>query len=225
MKNKITKILSTVFLFSSMSALPCIADEKKPAEKAEPTKQILRLLKDAGLEDKQLAEISKALKGAQADVKPAAKPKVIRKTMVIGPDGIAKTLDSDDEAGIDLNMLLSGLKDIDIERLGDDDKADVKVSGKVSVIGPDGKVTSTEIDGFENLDVDLLLKEAMQGIDIDDIEIDSELLSVGPAVLLDSGIMGKVGRQNKTHDSEIKKLRKELAEQRKLLEEILEKLK
>ena len=142
-------------------------------------------------------------------------------TTVIGPDGKIHTTTTIDELP-DSEIIIEELPDIKkiieeatgstFEQLGDIpiDQLLKSGSGSITVVGPDGKVTTKKLS--ETGGLNQIIQEALKGINIEGVT--AQVVDVEKPFIQQKGGIRK----------EINQLRKELAEQRKLLEQILEKL-
>lgn len=227
MKNNITKLLCAVLAFGITTTAASLADKPAPPCENKGNLQVKKALEAAGVDDETAAKILEALGNANVGDKEApgkAKAgdksglgvKVESKTVIIGPDGKVRTLDSDEAKEIDLGKLLSGVKLHGAGKGGGDDPK-VQVRGEVSVIGPDGKKTTKDLKLGEGLDLGEIIGDAMKGGDVGELGVDAEAFSFGPAVLMGGARLGSM-------KGELEEIRAELKAQRKLLEKILKKL-
>lgn len=214
-----TKMIGAILTLGVLASGPGLAEKPKVDMDKGDAAAIVEAMKAAGLDDASVAAIKKALEGKDADPAPVIETKVFRKSVIIGPDGKARTLTDEEMKGIDLGKGLLNLKKLG-KQPKDGDREPAIVSGKVTVVGPDGKVQTTDLDlGGDLESLNEVLKEAMGGINLDDLGVDPGVFSVGPGFLIQPDALRKDSTQK-----EIEKLRKELAEQRTLLEKILSKL-
>jgi len=132
-------------------------------------------------------------------------------TTVIGPDGKILTTTSGDDLP-DINKIIKEATGSTLEQLGDIpiDQLLKSGSGSITVVGPDGKVTTKKLS--ETGGLNQIIQEALKGINIEGVT--AQVVDVEKPFIQQKGGLRK----------EINQLRKELAEQRKLLEQILEKL-
>lgn len=132
-------------------------------------------------------------------------------TTVIGPDGKILTTTSGDDLP-DINKIIEEATGSTLEQLGGIpiDQLLKSGSGSITVVGPDGKVTTKKLSETEGLNQ--IIQEALKGINIEGVT--AQVVDVEKPFIQQKGGLRK----------EINQLRKELAEQRKLLEQILEKL-
>lgn len=216
MKTNMTKNLAAAVTLGILSSVPCFADEPQADGEKETTKALIEALEAAGLDDQAVAEVRKSIEGKAGKENGDATVKVFRKAVIMGPDGTLRTLNDDEMDGVDLGKgLLKQLKQCE----NGGDGGAVKVAGKVSIVGPDGKVKTMDLDFGDELDLGGILKEAMKGLDLDDIDADAGVFGIGPGILVQPG-----APKEDTTKAELVELRKELAKQRKLLEKILSKL-
>jgi len=132
-------------------------------------------------------------------------------TTVIGPDGKILTTTSGDDLP-NINKIIEEATGSSLEQLGDIpiDQLLKSGSGSITVVGPDGKVTTKKLS--ETGGLNQIIQEALKGINIEGVT--AQVVDVEKPFIQQKGGLRK----------EINQLRKELAEQRKLLEQILEKL-
>lgn len=142
-------------------------------------------------------------------------PKVTTKivTTVIGPDGKVTTSQHGQEIQ-EVNTFIeeiidSHISDITIEDIPLDELLK-SGNGSVTVVGADGKVTTKKLSGEGGLNK--IIQDALKQVQKDGVEL--QVVDVEKPFIQQKGGLRK----------EINQLRKELAAQRKLLEQILEKL-
>jgi hypothetical protein len=201
----------------------------------EANASILKILKEAGLDEKIQKQVEEALKNEIAGAEGAEKAKgeegelVKIKTFVMGPDGKMKELDSDAEQNLNLDDLLRGAG---VE--GKRDKADKAdkidkeimdlVVGKIVVVGEDGKRIEKEFG--QGQDLNAIIQEALLGGDHGDIDLNEmikknvRVLGFGPAVIDDKADDSEI----EVLKAELKEIREDAKAQRELLEKILKKL-
>jgi hypothetical protein len=143
------------------------------------------------------------------DKKPKVSTKIV--TTVIGPDGKVTTT-QEGHSLQDLNKIIEEATGAALKQIGDIplDELLKSGSGSVTVIGSDGKVTTKKLSGEGGLNQ--IIQDALKQVQKEGVEL--QVVDVEKPFIQDKGGLRK----------EINQLRKELAAQRKLLEQILEKL-
>lgn len=177
--------------------------------------------------------ISKSTDGKKADdstkaesgkKKEGEKPAVSISTTVVGPDGKVITRSGGEKIELDLGKVIAEVMSVagttSSEAEGEDSvKADVSISGKVVIVGEDGKVTTQSLGDVEGSDaLQKALGEALGGIDIKvlqggDSKAQTQVFGFGTPMIQDGDLSDRL--------SEIEK---KLETQQELLEKILEKL-
>ncbi len=164
-----------------------------------------------------------------------------------------KTIELKDGESIS-DAISKALKGLKVEPLGGNIDVDVKTSGQIITIGPDGKTTTSKIEGLDELDQSV--KKAMEGVEdlqagisiqvappVQMIGVDGKMRTLKEGETI-SGILNemlgdldgleggslvgpafvKASEENAAMKKELKAIRKEQAEQRKMLEQILKKV-
>lgn len=221
--------LLTALLFGAVTH----ADEKTPAEgssseqEADVQSQIEEALRQSGLDETLIGKISESLGESGTS-------SVTVQTTVIGPDGKVITSDSG-TSGImeleeipDLNKLLSKAKKMAEEAASSaatDEEGATKstvttsVSGKVIVMGPDGKTQTHDLGSEDQNEVfQKAITEALSQIDLEalssgDLKNATQVFEFGPAIV-----------QSNEIEKRLSAVENKLEEQKALLEKILSKL-
>lgn len=141
--------------------------------------------------------------------KPIISTKIV--TTVIGPDGEIHTTTEGGDLP-DFNKIIQEATGAALGEIGELplDELLKAGNGSITVIGPDGKMTTKKLSG--NGGLNQIIQEALKGIGTSGVK--AQVVDVDKPFIQQKGGVRK----------EIAQIRKELAAQRKLLEQILEKL-
>lgn len=164
--------------------------------------------------DPLLAEEGKKEAPPTEAKKEKKKPIVTTKvyTTVIGTDGKVLS-NTEGTEGKDLNQIIKEATGAALSEIGDLhlDELLKSAEGSITVIGPDGKVTTKELEGTGGLAQ--IIQDALGEVDLEGIEKKAIAISKSSDT------------QYKALQKDMDGIKAELAEQRKLLEKILKRLK